>query len=59
LTAFSAALRHLPEEADFHFAMARTYRALGRPKDAERSFQAALERATSASIRERYVREYR
>ena len=59
LTSFGAALRFLPDEADFHFAMARTYRALGRAKDAERSLQAALERAPSASIRERYVREYR
>jgi Flp pilus assembly protein TadD len=55
LRAFRAALRLLPQEADFHFAMARTWRELGRESEAARSFAKALERAANESTRQRYI----
>lgn len=58
LDSFTAAVQILPAEAEFHFALARTYLALGRVADAEASFKAALELAASDSIRERFLREY-
>jgi Flp pilus assembly protein TadD len=55
LRAFRAALRLMPTESDFHFALARTWRALGREDEARRSLAQALERAASESIRQRYI----
>ena len=58
LDAFTAATRLLPSEAEFHFALARTHRALGHETRAASSLSAALERAPSAGVRERYEREF-
>jgi Flp pilus assembly protein TadD len=54
LETFRRAVRSTPQEAEFHFALARSYRALGREEQAGRSFDAALKRAASESIRQRY-----
>jgi hypothetical protein len=48
-------LRLLPDEADFHFAMARSWRELGREDQASRSFARALRHAANESIRQRYI----
>jgi hypothetical protein len=48
----------MPEEADFHFALARAWRALGREEDAERSFARALQRAPTDGARLRYRRGF-
>ena len=44
----------LPKEADFQFALARSYLAAGRDEEARRSLQAALGLAQSDAIRARY-----
>ncbi|MBK6584021.1 MAG: tetratricopeptide repeat protein [Gammaproteobacteria bacterium] len=58
LAAFRAAVRKAPKEGDFHFALARVHRALGDTKLAARSYGAALERAASDSVRQRYRARY-
>ena len=58
LAAFRAAVRKAPEEAEFHFSLARAYRALGQTEKAAQSFSAALKRAASDSVRQRYRVRY-
>jgi len=55
---FARATARLPKEADFHFALARSYLAAGREDDAQRSLDLALRWAQTDSIRERYREEF-
>jgi len=55
---FARATARLPKEADFHFALARSYLAAGREDDARRSLDLALRWAQTDSIRERYREEF-
>ena len=48
----------MPKEADFHFALARSLLAAGRPAEAERSLDDALRLAQTDSIRARYREQY-
>lgn len=52
--ALAAALRKLPNEADFHLAMARAQVGLGRQAAARTSLDSALELAATESERARY-----
>jgi Flp pilus assembly protein TadD len=52
---FGEALRRLPSEADFHFALARTQLALGDRVAARASLEAALTLAVGDSTKERYL----
>ncbi len=51
---YRRAAARLPKEADFQFALARSYLAAGRDEEARRSLQAALGLAQSDAIRARY-----
>jgi Flp pilus assembly protein TadD len=55
LKEFKEALRREPTEADFHFALARTYLALGDPVAARTSLEAALALAATDGIKQRYL----
>jgi Flp pilus assembly protein TadD len=55
---FGKAAWRLPKEADFHFALARSYLAAGRKSDAARSLDDALHLAKTDSLRERYRVEF-
>ncbi|HEX7375069.1 MAG TPA: tetratricopeptide repeat protein [Steroidobacteraceae bacterium] len=55
---FRKATSRLPKEADFHFALARSYLAAGRRSDAERSLDDALHWAQTEKLRERYRAEF-
>jgi len=54
LEAYREAVRLMPGEADFHFAMARAAHALGRVAEAGRSLARALEHAPTDGARQRY-----
>ena len=58
LAALRTVVRKAPEEAAFHLALARAYRALGQTENAAKSFSAALKRAASDSVRQRYREQY-
>jgi Flp pilus assembly protein TadD len=58
LQEFTKAVHMLPGEADFHFALARTYLQLGDRPAADASYGAALELASADSVRQRYRTEY-
>ncbi len=58
LAALRTAVRKAPQEAEFHLALARAYRALGQTENASRSFSAALKWAASDSVRQRYRAQY-
>ncbi len=58
LAAFRTATRRAPDEAEFHLALARAYRALGQTENATQSFNAALKRAASDGVRQRYRAQY-
>jgi len=55
---FAAAVRRMPREADFRFALARSQLAAGRPADAGRSLDEALRWAQSDTIRARYREQF-
>jgi Flp pilus assembly protein TadD len=55
---FAAAVGRMPEEADFHFALARSQLAAGRTADAERSLANALRWAQTDTIRARYREQF-
>ena len=55
---FGEAVRRMPEEADFHFALARSYLAAGRAPEAERSLAKALRFAQTDTIRLRYREQF-
>ena len=55
---FADAARRMPKEADFHFALARSLLAPGRPTEAERSFADALRLAQTDAIRARYREQF-
>ena len=55
---FAEAARRMPKEADFHFALARSLLAAGRPTEAERSFDDALRWAQTETIRARYREQF-
>lgn len=58
LAALQQALRRLPGESDFHFALARVLRALGREEEAARSLATAIERAAGDTVRARYRAQF-
>jgi Flp pilus assembly protein TadD len=56
---FSEALRKVPSEADFHFALARAWLALGDRGAAQASLDAALSLASADSVRQHYEQTFR